>query len=48
MPNIILTEQAQQQVQEILNSLPINELPKVQKLVGIFNENVEKPKEEEK
>ena len=48
MPNIILTEQSQQQVQEILHSLPINELPKVQMIVAIFNENFEKPKEEEK
>ena len=47
MPKIILTEEAQVQVQEVLNTLPINELAKVQKLVAIFNENVEKPKEEE-
>ena len=46
MPNIVLTEEAQSQVQEILNSLPINELPKVQKLVAIFNANVEKPSAE--
>lgn len=46
MPNIILNEEAQSQVQEVLNSLPINELPKVQKLVAIFNANVEKPSAE--
>lgn len=45
MPNIILNEQAQAQVQEILNRLPIEELPKVQKLVAIFNANIEKPSE---
>ena len=42
MPNIILTEEAQAQVQDVLNALPISELPKVQKLVAIFNANVEK------
>jgi hypothetical protein len=46
MPNIILNEQAQSEVQEVLNSLPISELPKVQKLVAIFNASVEKPKED--
>jgi hypothetical protein len=46
MPNIILNEQAQSEVQEVLNSLPISELPKVQKLVAIFNANVEKPSAE--
>lgn len=46
MPRIILTEEAQAQVQEVLNAMPISELPKVQKLVAIFNANVEKPEEE--
>lgn len=46
MPNIILNEATQGQVQEVLNSLPISELSKVQKLVAIFNANVEKPSAE--
>ena len=46
MPNIILTEEAQAQVQDVLNALPISELPKVQKLVAILNANVEKPSDE--
>ena len=41
MPNIILNEKAQAEIQEILNSLPISELSKVQKLVNLFNANVE-------
>lgn len=46
MPNIILNEEAQGQVQEVLNSLPISELLKVQKLISILNANVEKPSAE--
>jgi hypothetical protein len=42
MPNIILSEEAQSQVQEVLNDLPISALPKVQKLIAIFNANIEK------
>lgn len=42
MPNIILNEEAQSQVQEVLNDLPISALPKVQKLIAIFNANIEK------
>lgn len=42
MPNIILNEEAQAQIQKVLNRLPIEELPKVHELVAIFNANVEK------
>lgn len=43
MANIILNEQAQAQIQEILIRLPIEELPKVQKLIAILKANIEKP-----
>lgn len=47
MPKIILNEEAQAQVQRLLNSLPISELSKVHELVAIFNANIDKPKEED-
>lgn len=46
MSKIVLNKQAQYQIQQILNSLPISELEKVQRIVGILNSCIEVPKEE--
>jgi hypothetical protein len=41
MPNIILTEPKQREVQTILMSFPISELDRVQALIKILNESIE-------
>jgi hypothetical protein len=48
MANIILNEQAQGQITEVLNQLPISHLAQAQKIMGILNENQEKEKETKK
>lgn len=48
MPNIILNETAQANINKILQSLPISELSKVQELVNILNQSVEQAESDPK
>ena len=45
MPRIILTEDAQEQLDLILNSLPISEIPKVNRISKILNAGIEQERE---
>jgi len=48
MSNIILNQEAQGQLSEILNQLPISHLAQVQKIMQILNANVEQPEDKKK
>jgi hypothetical protein len=44
---VILEQENLNEIQSILNQLPIKHLPEVQKIVKILNESIEQPVEKE-